>query len=139
MPSVKLLFKGNVLLTRYQFKTLITTALLETGANISVVWEKFNSLSQTPKLLKVSTHKVTSASGANLGPVGQCDLTFRLGNKQFMDRLIILQDLHRNIILGLNWHYPYRIGCNWNVNGQQYITHNNKFACTSTASSNANP
>ena len=29
-----------------------------------------------------------------------------------------------------------QIGCNGNVNGKQYITHNNKFLYTSTASSN---
>ena len=80
-----------------------------------------------------------SASGANLGPKGQCDLTFRLGSKQHTDRFMVLQDLHRNIIVGLNWQCSVRIGCNWNVNGQQYITHNNKFLCTSTASSNMEP
>ena len=75
-------------------------------------------------------HKVTSASGANIGQIGQCNLTFRLGNKQFMDWFIVLQDLHRNIILGFNCQCNYRIGYNWNVNGQQYIAHNNKFLCT---------
>ena len=53
----------------------------------------FKSLPQTHKLLNVCTHKVTSASGANLGPLGQCDLTFRLRNKQVTDRFIILQEL----------------------------------------------
>ena len=77
-----------------------------------------------------------SACGANLGPIGQCDLKFRLGNKQFMDRFIILQDLQRNLILGLNWQHNYRIGCHWKVNGQQYIRHKIKFLCTSTSSSN---
>ena len=42
-------------------------------------------------------NKVTSASGANIGQIDQCDLTFRLGNKQFTDMFIALQDLHRNI------------------------------------------
>ena len=72
-------------------------------------------------------YKGASASGANLGMKRQCNLTFRLGNKQFMDKFIILQDLQRNVILGLHWQYNYRIGCNLNVNGQQYITHNNIF------------
>ena len=91
---------------------------------------------QTPQLLNIHVHKVTPASGADLGPVGQCDLTFRLGNEQFTNRFIVLWDLHRNIILGLNWQCNYRIGCNWNIKGQQYITHNNKFLCTSIPSSN---
>ena len=103
-----------------------------------MVSEKFfNWLLQTTKLSKVHTHKVMSASGANLGPIGQCDLTFWLGNRYFMDRFIILQDLWRNLILGLHWQCNYRIGRNWNVNGQQYITHNS--ICTSTVSSKQEP
>ena len=42
-------------------------------------------------------------SGVNLGPIGQCDLTSRLGNKQFTGRFIALQYFCRNIVLGLNW------------------------------------
>ena len=73
-------------------QNIITSTLLDTGPNISVISERFcMSLSQTPHLLKVHMHKVTSASGANLGPIGQHDLTFRLGNKQFTNRFTILQ------------------------------------------------
>ena len=74
-----------------------------------------------------------------MGPIGQCDPTFRLGNKQFMNSFIVLQDLWRNPTLGLNWYYKYIIVCSWNVNGQQYITHNNTFLCPSIASSNMEP
>ena len=99
----------------------------------------FRSLLQTHQLLKQHTHKVKSASGTSIGPIDQCDLTFKLGNKQFNDRFTMLQDLHRNIILGLNWQCNYTIDCNWNINEQQYITHNNKFLCTHTTSSNTEP
>ena len=91
--------------TTYQIKiqNLKITALLDTGASIWVVLEKFfKSLHQTPQLFKVCKHKDISPGGANLGPVGQCDLTFRLGNKRFTDGIIVLQYLHRSIILGLN-------------------------------------
>ena len=63
-------------------QNIVTTALLDTGANILVVLEKFfRSLSQTFQLFKEHMHKVTSASGATLGPIGLCDLTFMLGEK----------------------------------------------------------
>ena len=72
------------------------------GANILVISERFfRSLPQTPQLLNDCMQKVTSVSGANLSPIGHCDLTFKLGNK------LILWDLHRNIIIGLNWHCNY--------------------------------
>ena len=79
-------------------------------------------------------HKVRSVCGAKLGPIDQCALMFRLVNKQFTGRFIILQYWQRNLILGLNWQYNYRFGCNWNVNGHQYITNNKNCLCTSTAS-----
>ena len=84
-------------------------------------------------------HIVTSVGGTNLGLLGQCDLAFRLGNKQFTDRFIVLQDLHRNIILGLNWQCKYRIGCDWNIKEQNYIIYNNIILSTSTASTNTEP
>ena len=68
-----------------------------------------------------------SASGPNLGPVGQCHLTFKLCNKCFTDKFIVLKDLQRNLILVLNWQYSYKIGCNGSINGHQYITYNIKY------------
>ena len=59
--------------------------------------------------------------------MGQCYLTFRLGNKHFMDWFIIPQDLRRNLILGLNCQFNYSIACNWNINGHQYMAHNNNY------------
>ena len=63
-------------------------------------------------------YTVTSARGANLGPIDHCHLTFRLGNKYSTDRFVVLKDLQRNLILGLNWQSNYKIGCNWNINRQ---------------------
>ena len=37
----------------------------------------------------------------NLCPIGQCDLTFKLGEKQFTVRFIILQDVLRIFSSGL--------------------------------------
>ena len=73
-------------------------------------------------------HKVTSASGANLGPIGPCYHTFKLGNKHFADKSIVFNDLQRNIILGLSWQANYKIGCILNINGCQYITYNKIFS-----------
>ena len=102
-------------------------ALLDTGTHIPVILQKyFRSLPQK-KLLQSHTHTVTSASAAKLGSIGHCHLTFRLGNKCFRHKFIVLQDLQRNLVLGLNWQSNYKIGCNWNINRHQYITYNNKY------------
>ena len=36
----------------------------------------------------------------------------------------------KRFILGLNWQSNYKIGCNWNINGHHYITHNT-YLCSS--------
>ena len=66
-------------------------------------------------------------------------LIFRLGNKSFTGKFIVLNDLWIYLILGLNWQANCKIVCNWNVNGHQYITHSNKYLCTSISSTESNP
>ena len=114
--------------------------LLDTGPNVSVISQNFFSfLPQKPKLLKSHTHTVTLASGANLGPIHQCHLTFKLGNKCFTDKFIVLKFMQRNLILGLNWQSNYKIGCNWNVTGQQHITYKSEYLCVSILLTDAKP
>ena len=91
----------------------------------------FNWLPQKQKLLKPTVSTVTSASGTDLGPIGQHYLTFWLRNKYFMDKCIILWDLCGDLVLGLHWKLNYIIGFNWNTNGHQPMTHNNNYLCTS--------
>ena len=43
------------------------------------------------------------------------------------------------LILRLNWQFKYKIGCNWNINGHQNMTHKNNFLCTSLAAKVAKP
>ena len=54
----------------------LPTTLFDSGASISVMSNKINKhLTYAVKLLKHETAMIT-ASGSNLGPVGQCYLTF---------------------------------------------------------------
>ena len=62
------------------------TVLLETSADMSVMLQFFSS-PQKPKLLKSDTCTVTSASDTDLGPVGQCFLTFKV-RKQIFHRQV---------------------------------------------------
>ena len=75
-----------------------TTALFDIGTSMSVTSQK----SFHPLLLKSKTCTVTSASSTNFGLVGQCYLKFKLGIKYFMDKVIVLLHLQRDLILRLN-------------------------------------
>ena len=37
-------------------------------------------------------------------------------------------------MLQINCQFNYKIGCNWNINGHQYMTHNNNYLCISIPS-----
>ena len=64
-------FQGKSATSQVTVQNIITSASLDTGANIIVVSEKVLQVIVTqPSITKIQTHKVTSASGANLGPIG---------------------------------------------------------------------
>ena len=117
----------------------ITTELFNTGANMSVILQNFvDSLPQKMKLLTSNTWTVMSASGTYLGLIGQCYLTFQLEKKHFREKFIILWDLQRDLIWGINWKFNYKIEFNWSINGHQYIADNTYF-CTSIPLTIINP
>ena len=99
----------------------------------------FDYLPQKSKLLKSNTCTVMSASCAGLDSIEKCYLTFKLENKYFMDIFIVLWDLWRDIILGWNWQLNYKMGCNFNINRHQYMTHNNNYLFTSIPSKVSKP
>ena len=78
-----------------------------------------------------------SAIGTDSGLIGQYHLTFKLDNKYCTDKFIVLWDMWRDLILGLNWQFNYKISCISNINGHQYMTHNNNYLCTSKSSTKA--
>ena len=76
---------------------------------MSVISQKIQILASEIKNYSNHIHIVTSASGANLGPIGQCHLSFKSGNNCFTDNFIVLKDLQRNLILGLKWQSNYKL------------------------------
>ena len=136
---MKPLYKEKAPQTQVKFQNLTTTALLNTGENILVVSEVLQITTSKNQNYQKNTHIKSHQLVELITPIHQCDFMFHLGNKCFTDRFTVLQDPQRNLILGLNWHFNYRIGCKWNVNGQQYTTHDSKIVWSITASSKWNP
>ena len=114
---MKLLYKGKSATYQIIIQNLITAALLDTGANIISCFGKvLQVITANTSTIKSTDAKVYQLVGFIEGPLGKCDLTFRLGNKQFTARFIILKDLQRNIILELNWQLlqnRLQLECQW--------------------------
>ena len=65
----------------------------------------------------------------------------KIGEKYSLQKksLIVLQDLQRDLILGQNWQFNYKTGCNWNIIGPECMTHYNNYLCTSIPSTVTKP
>ena len=106
-------------------------ALFDTGASINALSFKFFShIQQSVKLLPI-TRKVVSPDSNSLGPISKIHLKFKVGKIDFNDVLIILNNLQRDIILGLPWQCNYRIGCMWNRDDKHLLTIKSKFLALS--------
>ena len=129
-----------ILIIKNQYMNQLIKKISEVSIQgMSATYQFFESLPQKIKLLQSHTHTVTSTYGPNLGPIGQCHPTFKLGNKYFTDKFIVLKDLQRRLILELNWQSNYKIDHNWNLNGPQYITYNNNNIGVSMPSTGTKP
>ena len=101
------------------------------GASINAISFKFYSYIQHQVKLLPTNRKVVSADGDSLGPIGKVHLKFKVGKIEFNDVFVILNNLQRDIILGLPWQHNYRIGCTWNREGKHFLAIKNKFLALS--------
>ena len=73
----------------------------------------FNMLENKPKLIKCR-----SASGAGRGaliPAGECFSSVQTGSKVFRDKVIVIENLKRNYILGQVLHRHNRFGTGYST------------------------
>ena len=110
----------------------------DTGASINALSFKFfRQIQQHVKLLTTS-RKVISTDSNSLGPISEVHLKFKVGKIDFNDVFLILNNLQRDITLGLPWQCNYRIGCTWNRVGKHLLTIKNKFLALSLTSQSPN-
>ena len=91
--------------------------MFDTGASINAISLKFYSSMQQQVKLLPTNRKVVSIDGDSLGPIGEVHIKFKLGNIEFNDVFIILNNLQCDIFLSLPWQHNYRIDCTWNREG----------------------
>jgi len=76
--------------------------LVDTGAEVSIMHEKvFKELKGVE--LKQKEVALQSATGSALLVKGVTDLEFKLGQKTFKHRFVVVSNLNRNFILGNDW------------------------------------
>ena len=106
-------------------------ALFDIGASINALSFKFFSHIQQHVKLLPTNRKIVSADSNSLGPVGEVHLKFKVGKIVFNDMFVILNNLQKDIILGLPWQHNYMIGCTRNREGKHLLTIKNKLLALS--------
>ena len=80
-------------------------ALFNTSASINAISFKFYSHIQQQVKLSPTNRKVVSADRDSLDPIREVHLKFKVGKIDFNDMFVILNNLQRDIILGIPWQH----------------------------------
>ena len=56
-----------------------------------------------------------------MDPLGVCEATISLGNKQFTHIFIVCKNLTSSLVLGLDFSSHFRIGTDWTSDGRMYL------------------
>ena len=114
----------NVKLYSIKVNKLEVEALHDTGASLSVmVRHFFERLPNKPKLIKC-TRNISGVGGEALVPAGECFVQLQIGKKTFRYRVIIIENLKCNYILGQVLHRTNRFSTGYFTTGSHYITIN---------------
>ena len=98
--------------------------LYDTGASSSVMAKHFyDKLQSKPKLAKCSRN-ISNDSSKALIPVGECFFQSQIGKKLFQVRVIVIQNVKGEYILGQVLHRIYRFGTGYSTTGRHYLTIN---------------
>ena len=98
--------------------TTVCNALIDTGATRSCISEKFYWCLPTFDIQNLNNISVRSATGSDLTPLGVINCSFELGNIQFMNNLVVCQNLTRPLILGRDFLLQHHITVHYAENGK---------------------
>ena len=80
--------------------TSMCNALIDTGATISCISERYYQNLPLTKIHHLRNISVRSATGSNLTPLGLINCSFEFGKIRFNNNLILCRNLTRPFILG---------------------------------------
>ena len=119
---------GNVILYKVRINNKQVNTLYDTGTSISVMAKHFYDMLQNKPKLAECSRNISNTSGEALIPVGKCFIHLQIGKnkKLFRDRVIMIQNLKHEYMLGQVLHRAYRFGTHYSTTGKHYITTNSE-------------
>ena len=114
-------------------------ALFDTGTSMSVISIKlFNSLKHQPKILQCN-QTLRGAGGEALIPKGECFLQIKIGKQTFRDRVVIINILNCNYIIGTVIQRSYCISTGFSTTGRQFLSVNGQMVAQSISTHSIEP
>ena len=90
----------------------------------------FNSLKQKPKILKCS-RTLRGAGGEALIPKGECFLQIKIGKQMVRDRVVIVNNLNLDYIIGAAQQRSYCVATGFSVTGRHFLSVNGQLVAQS--------
>ena len=116
---------------RVRVNVHVATALFNTAASMSVISAMFfNSLKHKPKIISCR-RMLRAAGGEALFPKGKCFLQIKIGKQTFRDRIIIIQNLSCNYIIGAAMQRLYHIATGFSITGRHFLSVNGQMLAQS--------
>ena len=107
------------------------TALFNTGASMSVISTRlFDSLKHKPKIL-LCNRTLRGAGGEALIPKGECFLEVKIGKQTFRGRVIIINNLNHDYIIGAVIQISYHIAAGFSITGRYFLSANGQMVVQS--------
>ena len=98
----------------------------------------FERLHSKPKLIK-STRKLSGTVGEALVPAEECFIQLQIGKDTCRDRVIVIENLRCNYILGQVLHRSKRFGTSYSTSERHYITINSEMIVQAISQSTNSP
>ena len=115
----------------YRVNCQPATALFDTGVSMSVISTTFfNSLKHKPKILKCS-RTLRGAGGEALIPKGECFLQIKVSKQMFRDRVVIVNNLYCDYIIGTVIHRLYHVATGFSITGKHFLSVNGQMVVQS--------
>ena len=129
----------SLILYRVRVNDQPTIALFNTGVSISVISTRFfNSLKHKPKILKCS-RTLGGAEGKALIPKGEHFLQIKIGKQMFRDRLVIVNNLNCDYMIGTMIQRSYHVATGCGITGRHFLSRNEQMVVQSIPTPTVEP
>ena len=114
-------------------------ALFDMGADMSIISSNFfSSIINKPKVFRCN-RKVRSVGGDSLVSIGECFIELKIGKRVLKDRVIIIQNLHRDYIIGVAIQCANKMLTSFSTLGRHFISLNGEMIAQNVSSITTQP